>query len=75
MAVLNVQNLPDALYAALEARAESRGHTVAQEVTNILAEVLAPQARSILDLEGLGKDVWSGVDAARHVSDERASWD
>jgi len=30
--------------------------------------------RSILELEGLGKDVWQGVDAQVYVDRERASW-
>ncbi len=75
MATLNVKNVPDALYAALKARAESRHRSVAQEVTHILSEVLAPQRLSILELEGLGKELWLGVDAARYMEEERASWD
>ncbi|HEU0298100.1 MAG TPA: Arc family DNA-binding protein [Longimicrobium sp.] len=75
MATLNVKNLPDALYEALKARAESRHRSVAQEVTHILSEVLARQPLSILELEGLGKELWSGVDAGRHVEEERAAWD
>ncbi|HEX6368361.1 MAG TPA: hypothetical protein VF006_05480 [Longimicrobium sp.] len=75
MATLNVKNVPDALYDALKARAESRHRSVAQEVTHILSEVLTPQRLSILELEGLGKELWSGIDATRHVEEERASWD
>lgn len=75
MATLNVKNVPDALYEALKARAESRHRSVAQEVTHILSEVLTPQRLSILELEGLGKELWSGVDAGRYVEEERASWD
>ena len=75
MATLNVKNVPDALYEALKARAKSQHRSVAQEVTHILSEALAQQPLSILDLEGLGKELWSGVDAARHVEQERASWD
>ncbi|MFL5541924.1 MAG: FitA-like ribbon-helix-helix domain-containing protein [Longimicrobiaceae bacterium] len=75
MATLNVKNLPDTLYEALKARAESRHRSVAQEVTHILSEVLAQQPLSILELEGLGRELWAGVDAARHVDEERASWD
>lgn len=30
--------------------------------------------RSILELEGLGKDVWQGVDAQEYVNQERAAW-
>lgn len=76
MATLNVKNLPDALYRRLRKRARERHRSTAQEVTHILSVVLAePDAQSILALRGLGREVWHGVDASRHVSDERASWD
>jgi hypothetical protein len=31
--------------------------------------------RSILDLQGLGKEIWAEVDAQTYVDQERASWD
>lgn len=30
---------------------------------------------SIMDLEGLGAEIWKGIDAQQFVSKERASWD
>lgn len=76
MAILNVKNLPDPLYKKLKARARAHHRSVAQEVTHLLTEILEqPSSLSILELRGLGKDIWSGVDAARHVAEERASWD
>ena len=76
MATLNIKNLPDPLYASLKARAEAQHRSVAQEVTHILSEVLGEdQPFSILELQGLGKELWVGIDAARHVADERESWD
>ena len=30
--------------------------------------------RSILELEGLGKEIWQGIDAKEYVDRERASW-
>lgn len=30
---------------------------------------------SVLDPEGLGKELWEGKDASRHVDEERSSWD
>lgn len=30
--------------------------------------------RSILELAGLGKEIWNGVDAQEYVSRERVSW-
>jgi hypothetical protein len=48
---------------------------VAQEVTMILTEVLdASKPLSILELRGLGKDEWQGIDAAEHVRRERDAW-
>jgi hypothetical protein len=29
---------------------------------------------SILDLEGLGKDIWQGIDAQEYIDQERQSW-
>jgi plasmid stability protein len=76
MATLNVKNLPDALYRKLQARAKRQRRSVAQEVTQILSNVLeSPKALSILELQGLGKEDWRDVDAATHVERERAAWD
>jgi hypothetical protein len=30
---------------------------------------------SILDLKGLGKEHWRGVEPSKHIERERASWD
>jgi hypothetical protein len=34
----------------------------------------APRPHSILELRGLGKEVWSGVDPDAYVEQERSSW-
>jgi plasmid stability protein len=76
VATLNVKNLPDALYRKLRKRARDRRRSVAQEVTLILEEAVGrPQQVSILELRGLGKDIWQGTDAAAHVDAERRAWD
>ena len=51
----------------------------------LLLEALAAEVRrnlasragtvSILDLKGLGKGAWDGIDADQHLERERASWD
>lgn len=75
MAILNIKNLPDALNKKLKERARRQHRSVAQEVTHILEQALEePEPLSILDLEGLGAEVWAGRDAAEHVEAERASW-
>jgi plasmid stability protein len=76
MATLNIKNLPDALYKKLQLRAKKERRSVAQEVTQLLSEALdTPAPLSVLDLRGLGKEHWRGVDAARHVAAERDAWD
>ncbi len=30
--------------------------------------------RSILELRGLGKEIWNGIDAQEYVNQERDSW-
>jgi plasmid stability protein len=76
MATLNVKNLSDSLYRKLQKRAKRQHRSVAQEVTKILEDVLeSPDLVSILTLRGLGKEQWTGIDAAAHVEVERKSWD
>ena len=76
MAVLNIKNLPDALYRKLQVRARREHRSVAQEVTHLLSDVLEiPEPLSILDLKGLGKEHWRGIDPGDHIKKERASWD
>jgi len=47
---------------------------MAQEVTHLLSEVIeASKPLSILELRGLGKQHWLGIDATAHVQRERDS--
>jgi plasmid stability protein len=76
MAVLNIKNFPDSLYKKLQSRAKRQHRSIAQEVTHLLADSLeASRPLSILDLQGLGKNHWKGIDAATHIDRERDSWD
>lgn len=76
MATLNVKGLPDRLYKRLQARAKRQHRSVAQEVTHILSAALEePEPLSILELQGLGKEVWADADATEYVDAERRSWD
>ena len=76
MAHLNIKNFSDALYRQLQKRARQQRRSLAQEVTQILAEAMEGRGTlSILELQGLGKELWKGVDPARHVARERESWD
>jgi plasmid stability protein len=76
LATLNVKNLPDGLYRKLQARAKRERRSVAQEVAHILSEALeSSKPLSILELQGLGKEHWLGIEAGTHIKHERAEWD
>lgn len=38
-------------------------------------EIAPARHRRILELEGLGAEIWEGIDAQEYVRQERASWD
>jgi plasmid stability protein len=76
MATLNIKNLPDRLYKKIQARANREHRSIAQEVIHILSTATeTTDSLSILELHGLGKDVWKKVDAGKHVKRERREWD
>lgn len=76
MATINLRNLSDALYRKLKQRAEHQRRSIAQEVTQILADTLGePESFSILELRGMGKEHRAGKDGTTHVAAERRAWD
>ena len=57
-------------------------HLSQQEKADLLVELASQlrddsrktQKRSILELRGLGKEIWAGIDAQEYVNRERDSW-
>jgi hypothetical protein len=62
--VLQVENLtPDEQLRLLE------------EIASLVRRRISGKSkRSIMELEGLGKEIWQGIDAQEYVDRERASW-
>ncbi len=80
LATLNIKNFPDPLYEKLQERARREHRSVTQEVIHILDHTLDhtldhEKTLSIMGLEGLGKEIWEGIDAAEYIRGERDSWD
>jgi len=76
MATLNIKNFPDELYERLQGRAEEEHRSLAQQVIHLLEESAgSPKLHSILELRGLGKELWKDIDPVEHVRAERDSWD
>lgn len=79
MATLNIKNFPDRLYRRIKQRAGKNRRSISQEVVQLLDEVVSEESRvSLLELEGLGKEVWQkalgGKDAAEYIAEERDAW-
>jgi hypothetical protein len=46
-----------------------------EELASLMRRRVTPKPkRSIMELEGLGKEIWQGVDAQEYVDRERALW-
>jgi plasmid stability protein len=76
MATLNIKSFPDDLYERLQQRAQREHRSLAQEVVHILEKAAEePKLHSILELRGLGKELWEGIDPVEYVRAERDSWD
>lgn len=77
MAVLNVKNFPDDVYARLKEQAAREHRSLAQQVVHLLTRVIEPPKEKLSwrDLEGLGKEIWEGIDPTEYVDEERRSWD
>jgi plasmid stability protein len=76
MATLSIKNFPDELHARLKAQAKREHRSMAQVVIHTLDSNLElEKTLSIMDLQGLGKELWEGIDAAEYIRKERDSWD
>ncbi len=78
MPALNIKGFPDDLYHILAARAKTDRRSITGEVIYLLEWALKATRKekgSILQLKGLGKKQWKNVDAAKHVDEERKSWE
>lgn len=76
MAILNIKDVPDPLYERLKRQAWAEGRSVSREVIRLLEAASGPsEPTSILELAGLGADLWRGENAAAHVEAERIAWD
>jgi hypothetical protein len=46
-----------------------------EELASIVrSRITQKPKRSIMELEGLGKEIWQGIDAQEYVNQERDSW-
>ena len=71
--------MEDAVYKDFLDRASDLSHNDQRRLLEGLRSLVErdhteTETRSVLELQGLGKHVWAGVDAQEYVDRERASW-
>ena len=44
-------------------------------LSSIIRDRGITQRHSIMELEGLGKEVWQGIDVEKYIEEERNSWE
>lgn len=48
---------------------------MAEGLANGEEKIETPEKRSLLELEGLGAEIWEGVDAQKYVDEMRDEWE
>jgi hypothetical protein len=71
MAAASYQN---ALEMAISLSREERQRLIEELTAHAGEGVPSEPQHSILELRGLGKEIWQGIDAQEYVKNERASW-
>lgn len=69
-----MSNYQEVLNLARNLTPEEQLLLIEQLISVARHRVTAKPKRSILELRGLGKEVWKGVDAQEYVNQERDSW-
>jgi hypothetical protein len=54
---------------------EERLHLLAKVAQGLAKDIAQPPKRSLLELEGLGAEIWTGIDAQEYVNKLREEWD
>ena len=62
-----IESIPDAEQLQLIA-------VISQHLSKNAVERKNPKTRSLLELEGLGAEIWQGVDAQEYVDELRDEW-
>jgi hypothetical protein len=62
----------------VEEQTRPKAYRIRKEFWEVMLQMLEPRpttkAHSIMELEGLGKEMWEGVDPKEYIDRERESW-
>lgn len=65
----------DVLHQALHLTPEEQLELAIFLLTNVQPRLVARPQHSIMELKGLGKELWQGIDVDQYLEEERNSWD
>lgn len=71
--------MPDPRYDSVKRSVQALGlvdqlRLIAELAAGLRGELERQPGRSLLELQGLGKEVWQGVDVDEYLRQERSSW-
>ena len=77
--VMGMSDMPDSRYNSAKRSVQALGPSdqlrlIAELAASLRGEVERQPRRSLLELQGLGKEVWQGVDVEEYLRQERSSW-
>ena len=65
----------DILNRAKGQLSQEQQQRLVEELAQHAGRKIGPQQHSIMELKGLGKDIWQGIDPDQYVAKERDAWD
>ncbi len=69
-----IENGYEAVLDAIEKLSATEQLRLISTLTARLSHRVEKRRRSILELRGKGKEIWSGIDPDEYVDQERSSW-
>lgn len=75
MSALTVEQLYQQYIKPIPATEQLRLIVLISQQLAIHSEPIKPKMRSLLELEGLGAEIWEGIDAQKYVDELRQEWD
>ena len=63
------------LSRAKDQLSQEQQQRLVEELAQHVGRINGRQQHSIMELKGLGKDIWQGIDPDEYVAKERDSWD
>lgn len=69
------KDITEAILKQIRDLPRSEQEEIVAEIQKQLAQTGRPHKRSILELRGLGKEIWEGVNVDEYLREERESWD